>query len=94
MSPSSPAEAAASARQRCLLLAKAGYLVVVNYVANAQAAKAIVAQIEKAGGKAVAVQGDVASERDIMALFMAADQYGRLKILINNAGVIDVKSTG
>lgn len=76
----------------CLLLAKAGYLVVVNYVSNAQAAKAIVTQIQKAGGKAVAVQGDVASERDIMALFLAADQFGRLKVLINNAGVIDVKA--
>ncbi len=76
----------------CLLLAKAGCLVVVNYVANAQAAKAVVAQIENAGGKAVAVQGDVASERDILALFMAADQYGPLKVLVNNAGVVDMKA--
>ena len=74
-----------------ILLAKAGYLVVVNYVSNAQAAKAVVAQIEKAGGKAVAVQGDVASEKDIIALFKSADQLGSLKVLINNAGVIDLK---
>ena len=74
-----------------ILLAKAGYLVVVNYVSNAQAAKAVVAQIEKAGGKAVAVQGDVASEKDIIALFKSADQLGSLKLLINNAGVIDLK---
>ncbi len=75
-----------------LLLAKAGYLVVVNYVSNAAAAKAIVTQIEKAGGKAAAIQGDVASEKDIVALFKSADQFGQLKVLVNNAGVIDMKA--
>jgi NAD(P)-dependent dehydrogenase (short-subunit alcohol dehydrogenase family) len=76
----------------CLLLAKAGYLVVVNFVSNAAAAKAIVTQIEKTGGKAAAIQGDVASEKDIVALFKAADQFGQLKVLVNNAGVVDLKS--
>lgn len=76
----------------CLLLAKAGYLVVVNYVSNAAAAGAIVTQIEKAGGKATAIQGDVASEKDIVALFKSADQFGQLKVLVNNAGVVDLKS--
>ena len=75
-----------------LLLAKAGYFVVVNYVSNAAAAKAVVTQIEKAGGKAAAIKGDVASEKDIVALFKAADQFGRLKVLINNAGVVDIKA--
>ena len=75
-----------------LLLARAGYLVVVNYVSNAAAAKAIVTQIEKAGGKATAIQGDVASEKDIVALFKSADQLGQLKVLVNNAGIIDVKA--
>ena len=76
----------------CLLLAKAGYLVVVNYVSNAAAAKAVVTQIEKAGGKAAAIKGDVAREKDILALFKSADQLGTLKALINNAGVIDMKA--
>ena len=75
-----------------LLLAKAGYLVVVNYVSNAAAAKAIVTQIENSGGKAAAIQGDVASEKDIVALFKAADQFGPLKVLVNNAGIVDVKA--
>jgi NAD(P)-dependent dehydrogenase (short-subunit alcohol dehydrogenase family) len=75
-----------------LLLAKAGYLVVVNYVSNAAAAKAIVTQIEKAGGKASAIKGDVASEKDIVALFKATDQFGQLKVLVNNAGIIDMKA--
>jgi NAD(P)-dependent dehydrogenase (short-subunit alcohol dehydrogenase family) len=75
-----------------LLLAKAGYLVVVNYVSNAAAAKAVVTQIEQAGGKAAAIKGDVASEKDILALFKAADHLGQLKVLVNNAGVIDMKA--
>lgn len=75
-----------------LLLAKAGYLVVVNFVSNLAAAKAVVTQIEKAGGKAAAIKGDVASEKDIVALFKAADQFGQLKVLVNNAGVVDVKA--
>jgi NAD(P)-dependent dehydrogenase (short-subunit alcohol dehydrogenase family) len=75
-----------------LLLAKAGYLVVVNYVSNTAAAKAVVTQIEQAGGKAAAVKGDVASEKDILALFKAADQLGQLKVLVNSAGVVDVKA--
>lgn len=75
-----------------LLLAKAGYLVMVNYVSNAAAAKAVVTQIEKAGGKAAAIKGDVASEKDIVALFKAADRFGQLKVLVNNAGIIDLKA--
>jgi len=75
-----------------LLLAKAGYFVVVNFVSNAAAAKAVVMQIEQAGGKAAALKGDVASEKDILALFKAADQFGPLKVLVNNAGVVDMKA--
>jgi NAD(P)-dependent dehydrogenase (short-subunit alcohol dehydrogenase family) len=75
-----------------LLLAKAGYLVVVNYVSNAAAAKAVVTQIENSGGKATAIQGDVANEKDIVALFKLADQFGPLKVLVNNAGIVDVKA--
>jgi NAD(P)-dependent dehydrogenase (short-subunit alcohol dehydrogenase family) len=75
-----------------LLLAKAGYLVVVNYVSNAAAAKVVVTQIENSGGKAAAVAGDVAIEKDIVALFNAADQFGPLKVLVNSAGVVDVKA--
>lgn len=75
-----------------LLLAKAGYFVVVNYVTNATAAGAVVTQIKNSGGKAAAVPGDVAIEKDITALFNAADQFGPLKVLVNSAGVVDVKA--
>ncbi|MEQ8779489.1 MAG: SDR family oxidoreductase [Roseibium album] len=67
-----------------------GQTVVVNYTANKAAADAVVAEIEQQGGKAVAVQGDVGSEADILRLFEEADKYGGLAGLVNNAGVVDV----
>ncbi|MEF2546844.1 SDR family oxidoreductase [Aurantimonas sp. E1-2-R+4] len=69
--------------------AKAGYAVVVNYASNEAAAKAVVADIEAAGGTAIAVKGDVGVEADILALFAAADTLGPLAALVNNAGVVD-----
>ena len=73
--------------------ARAGYAVVVNYAANAEAAESVVAAIEAAGGEAIAVKGDVGIEADIMALFEAADRLGTLKLLVNNAGIVDRGST-
>jgi NAD(P)-dependent dehydrogenase (short-subunit alcohol dehydrogenase family) len=76
----------------CLMLAKAGYHVIVNYVSNRDAAEKVVAEIRRSGARASAIQGDVASESDILQIFKTADQFGPLKVLINNAGVIDVKA--
>ena len=76
----------------CLLLAQAGYHVVVNYVSNPAAAQAVVSDITKKGGAATAIQGDVASEKDILKLFKSADGIGTLKVLVNNAGVVDLKA--
>ncbi|EAS48449.1 dehydrogenase [Aurantimonas manganoxydans SI85-9A1] len=73
--------------------AKAGYAVVVNYASNEAAANAVVADIEAAGGKAVAVKGDVGVEADILAIFEAADRLGPLTALINNAGIVDEAGT-
>ena len=73
--------------------AKAGYKVAVNYVSDESAANAVVAIIEQAGGEAFAVQGDVGSEADILAMFEAVDaRWGRLDALVNNAGVVDLTS--
>ncbi|MCQ0986833.1 SDR family oxidoreductase [Jiella marina] len=72
-----------------ILGAKAGYAVVVNYASNRAAAEKVVAEIEAAGGKAIAVKGDVGAEADILALFEAADALGTLKVLVNNAGIVD-----
>jgi NAD(P)-dependent dehydrogenase (short-subunit alcohol dehydrogenase family) len=74
-----------------LLAARRGYAVAVNYTANAAAAEAVVGEIRAAGGKAIAVQADVAREEQVLAMFDQVDaQLGRLTALVNNAGVVDV----
>lgn len=74
-----------------LLAARKGYAVAVNYTANAQAAEEVVSRIRAEGGKAIAIQADVAQEDQVLALFAAIDaQLGRLTALVNNAGVVDV----
>lgn len=76
-------------RSIALRLAGQGANVVVNYVANADAAQAVVAAIEEAGAQAVAVQADVRDEDAVKALVAACvDTYGRLDVLVNNAGII------
>ncbi len=71
------------------LAAEDGFTVCFSYASNAEAAQNVVSEIEENGGKAVAVQSDVAEEQDILKLFEAADSLGTLKCLINNAGVVD-----
>jgi NAD(P)-dependent dehydrogenase (short-subunit alcohol dehydrogenase family) len=76
-----------------LLASKEGYAVAVNYRANSLAADEVVRQIQANGGKAMAVQGDVANEADIMAMFETVDlKFGPLSALVNNAGVVDAAS--
>lgn len=77
-------------RACALGLAEDGYDVVVNYAGNKAAADEVVAAIVTKGRKAVAVKGDVSIEKDVAAIFAAADAMGRLKALVNNAGVVDV----
>lgn len=75
------------------LAGERGYAVCVNYRKDADSAAAVVDDIEKAGGKALAVAGDMSSEKDILNLFETTDaKLGRLTVLVNNAGVIDVQS--
>lgn len=69
-------------------LAKEGAAVVVNYASSKEGAERVVAEITKAGGKAVAVQGDVAKEADVNRLFDETQKaFGKLDVLVNNAGV-------
>lgn len=71
-------------------LAAAGAAVVVNYASSKAGADAVVNDIEKAGGKAVAVKGDVSKAAEAQAIVDAAvKQYGRLDILVNNSGVYE-----
>jgi NAD(P)-dependent dehydrogenase (short-subunit alcohol dehydrogenase family) len=70
------------------LLAVRGYGVAVNYVNHEIAAQQIVAEINRNGGKAVAIQGDMGDERDIVRLFTTADrELGPIEVLVNNAGI-------
>ncbi|TXN54349.1 SDR family NAD(P)-dependent oxidoreductase, partial [Methylobacterium sp. WL18] len=75
-----------------LLLAERGYAICLSYVSDAAAAQAVVDAITAKGGKALAVRSDVGVEADVLALFQAADGLGRLAALVNNAGVVDMKS--
>jgi 3-oxoacyl-[acyl-carrier protein] reductase len=69
-------------------LAKAGASVVVNYSSSKEGADRVVAEIEKAGGKAIAVGANVSKQAEIDRLFAEAKKaFGRLDILVNNAGI-------
>jgi 3-oxoacyl-[acyl-carrier protein] reductase len=71
-------------------LAAEGASVAVNYASDKPGADRVVAEIEKNGGKAIAVQGDVAKKSDIERLFAEAKKaFGQLDILVNNAGVYE-----
>ncbi|TAG33927.1 MAG: SDR family NAD(P)-dependent oxidoreductase, partial [Polaromonas sp.] len=76
-----------------LLAARHGYAVAVNYTANSLAADEVVRLIRADGGQAITVQGDVAREADVLAMFEKVDaKFGRLCALVNNAGVVDQTS--
>jgi NAD(P)-dependent dehydrogenase (short-subunit alcohol dehydrogenase family) len=71
------------------LLAARGWDVAISYRQDSDAAAAVVAGCEAAGVSALAVQGDVASERDVERLFSAVDErLGSLGALVNNAGIV------
>ena len=73
-----------------LLAARKGFAVAVNYTRNEAAAQEVVAAIRAAGGTALAIQGDVGDEAQVLALFEQVDrQLGRLSALVNNAGIVD-----
>ncbi len=79
-------------RAASLKLAASGYTVVVNYASNHIAAGEVVNAITQAGGNSVAIKCDVALEADVLALFSDADEIGQLKVLVNNAGVMERQS--
>jgi len=75
----------------CRLAARQGWAVAVNYTANSLAADEVVREIRAAGGRAMAVQADVADEAQVLRMFEQVDaKFGRLTGLVNNAGVVDV----
>ncbi len=67
-----------------------GAAVVVNYASSKQDADRVVDQISKGGGKAVAIQGNVAKKADVERLFVEAEKaFGKIDIVVNNAGVYE-----
>ena len=71
-------------------LAAEGAAVVVNYASSKSGADAVVDEITKRGGQAVAIQGDVSKQAEIDRLFEGAKKaFGRLDILVNNAGIFE-----
>src|ERR1700745_1877788 len=70
--------------------AEEGASVVVNYASSKSDADKVVDEISKRGGKAIAIQGDVAKKKDIERLFAEAKKaFAKVDILVNNAGVYE-----
>ena len=77
----------------CVKVATLGYAVAVNYREQRVRADAVVKAITEKGGRAVAIQGDVATEEGVLRLFAETDRaLGRVTALVNNAGVMPTES--
>lgn len=76
-----------------LSAAARGYAVGINYRSNAARAEQVAEAVRKSGGKAVAIQADVAAESDVMRMFERVDkELGPLDALVNNAGIVGTPS--
>ncbi len=74
------------------LAGRRGYAVCVNYRQRSDAAAEVVRDIEAAGGRAIAMQADVAVEADVVRMFETVDkELGRLTALVNNAGILETQ---
>ncbi|MCU0119958.1 SDR family oxidoreductase [Pseudomonas sp. B2M1-30] len=70
-------------------LAADGFAVVVNYSGNVAKAQETVAAIELAGGRAIAIQGDIGNRDDVAELFFSAKlAFGQIDVVVNSAGVM------
>lgn len=70
-------------------LASDGLAVVINYASGAAPAEKLVAKIQAAGGRAMAVKADIGNLADVQALFAAAEAaFGGVDVLVNNAGIM------
>lgn len=75
------------------LAAMQGYDVAISFVSNEAAAHAVVAEVESAGRRAAALRADSADPEQVAQLFAAIDStFGRLDVLVNNAGVLAQQS--
>ena len=85
------------------LAAQRGYAVCINYAGKKEVAETVVADIKKAGGKAMAFQADVSDPKAVKEMFLACDKtlgkvdaaveaFGKVDVLVNNAGIVMKKS--
>jgi NAD(P)-dependent dehydrogenase (short-subunit alcohol dehydrogenase family) len=75
-------------RATAVLCGRQGFSVGVNYAGNEDAARVTAGLVEAAGGRAVAIQGDVSVEADVVRIFDATEQaFGRLDGVVVNAGI-------
>ncbi len=77
-------------RAIAIKLAK-NYAILVNYLHNEEKAMKVVAAIENMGGKAMMVRGDVSRYEDAQRIVEEARKLGEIEVLVNNAGIYDVK---
>jgi NAD(P)-dependent dehydrogenase (short-subunit alcohol dehydrogenase family) len=76
-----------------LLAARRGWDVAINYTRDAAAAQRVAEQVRGLGRRALVIQADVADEAQVLAMFAAVDKdFGPLRGLVNNAGVVDMPS--
>jgi len=76
-------------RATAIMLGEQGTAVGINYVRDMHAAEQTAAAVERAGGRAVLLQGDVADEAAVIALFDALEAVcGPIDALVNNAGIV------
>jgi NAD(P)-dependent dehydrogenase (short-subunit alcohol dehydrogenase family) len=75
-------------RSAAILAGQKGWSVGVNYVGNKAAADEVVDLILSAGGKAKAIQGDVAIEADVISMFRQTAELGQLQGVVVNAGIV------
>src|SRR6266404_8001311 len=70
-------------------LASDGFSVVVNYAGSVKDAEETVSEIKSAGGRAVAVAGDISQANDVTELFAkAAQAFGPIQVVVNSAGIM------
>ncbi|TDG07501.1 SDR family oxidoreductase [Paraburkholderia guartelaensis] len=69
-------------------LARDGYAVVINYASRSAEAEALVAKIAAGGGRAIAVQANIAKADEVRRLFETAETLGQPTLLVNNAGIM------
>ncbi|MET0634480.1 MAG: SDR family oxidoreductase [Chitinophagaceae bacterium] len=75
-----------------LKLAEAGAKIILNYTGNKEAAELGVEAIKKKGGDAISLQADVSKGEEVKKMFdLAIEHYGRIDVLVNNAGIMITK---